>query len=129
MLYKARAEFHVGSRIPWTDRESELRDHLDEVVAQLRQQPAVGEVVVDGNPQRSWVAVEVVFHAPKENEDPAHDVKLMLSQAISKSGAMIDGLLSLAEEARVKPNQNAWWGLRTPRWSARAFRLEVVPET
>jgi len=128
VLYRAHAEFLVASRIPWTDRESELRDHLDDVVAQLREQPTVGEIVVDGDPARSWVTVAVVFHSAKERVDPGHDVKVLIAGAISQAGAMFEGLLTLGEEAKVKPKQNAWWGLRTPRWSTRSFRLEVVPE-
>ena len=129
MLYRARAEFHVSSRYPWTDREDELRDHLDEVVVQLKQKPVVGEIVVDGDPARSWVIVELAFHGEKTDPDPGHDAKVLLSEAISGAGGLHEGLLPIGEEAKVKPKQNAWWGLRTPRWSARAFRLEVVPDT
>lgn len=129
MLYRARAEFHLTSRIPWTDAASEMRDHLDDLVVALRLQPALGEVVVDGDPARSWVVVELVFHAAKTDPDPEHDARVMLSKAIIDIGGRHEELLPIAEESRAKPRGNAWSGLRTPRWSARVFRLEVMSES
>jgi hypothetical protein len=129
MLYRARTEFHVASRIPWTGREAELRRHLDDVVLRLEEHPAIGDIVVDADPERAWVTIELIVHRPRGEPDPEHDVRVMLSDAIVNAGAPHEGLLPLGEESRVRPRQNAWWGLRTPRWSTRAFHMEVTAET
>ena len=45
--------------------------------------------------------------------------------AIRQAGAKHEGLLEWADEAKVRPHNNAWSGLRTPQWVRRRVELKV----
>ncbi len=127
-LYKAEAEFSISSRVAWEDREDVIDDHLDVVSTELQEWVEVGSIELDFDRERDRVYVAVVCHIPKSYEDPEATLRAVLGDAIRESGGIHEGLLSLGDESRAKPNQNAWWGLRTLRWKTLAFAVQSQPE-
>ena len=123
MRYLASADFVVGSRMSWEGREDELHQHIDAVVDELRGAPPVGAVDVDADLGKATVVMQVVFDLPRDNTDFDHDVRVLITKAITHSGGIVTNLLPISEEGRHRPIRNAWWGLRTPKWTSHTFTV------
>jgi len=121
---RAISDFVVTRRVEWEDGD-EIRRHLDEVVDALHDYEEVLEVEVDVDLSQGRVRMSLIC-AVLPDEDADLCVRRAAAAAIRQCGGRHDGLLPLAEEARVRANVNAWSGLRTPRWEPRRFAVQRV---
>lgn len=128
MLLRAVSEFIVTTRIPWDARDDSLRDHVDAVVDALKECAPVRDVTVEADLERSAATLVVVAHVPRDRRGPGDEVRRLIGGAINRSGGLHEHLLPIAEEAQQKPERNTWWGLLTPRWSARSVRIDEEEE-
>ena len=128
MLFRAEAEFSIGSRVAWEDRDDTIDQHLDVVADELQEWLEVGSIEIVFDRERDVAFIAIVCHIPKSYEDPDATLRAVIGDAIRESGGMHENLLSLGDESRVKTNQNAWWGLRTLRWKTRTFSVEELPD-
>jgi hypothetical protein len=121
---QAISDFVVTRRVEWEDGD-EIRRHLDEVVDALHDYEEVLEVEMDVDLSQGRVRMSLIC-AVLPDEDADLCVRRAAAAAIRQGGGRHDGLLPLAEEARVRANVNAWSGLRTPRWEPRRFAVQRV---
>lgn len=128
MLYRAESEFVINTRVPWESRDDSLREHIDALVEELKESETVRDISVDADLARSAATLIIVAHVEAANHDPEAELRQILAGAINRSGALHEHLMPLADEAQQKPQSNAWWGLLTPRWSARSVRFGEYQE-
>jgi hypothetical protein len=113
--YQLGCEFDIVRRIGWTDED--LGVHIDEVFDRLHQADGVKEIEADANLDSGRTTALMTITT--FDDEPRHVACSVLSVAIRSCGGVHVGLLSLGEEAIVRPQRNQWSGLRTPTWRIR----------
>lgn len=113
--YQLGCEFDIVRRIGWSDED--LGVHIDEVFDRLHQADGVKEIEADANLDSGRTTVLMTITT--FDDEPRHVACSVLSVAIRSCGGVHVGLLSLGEEAIVRPQRNQWSGLRTPTWRIR----------
>jgi len=116
-------EFDVVRRIGWSDEE--LGEHIDTVIDRLRQADGVRSMDAEANLDTGRTNLELRYLT--FSEEPEHHGRVLTGVAIRSCGAAHNGLLSFAEEAKVKPDRNQWSGLRTPSWNTRQVNFGLDP--
>ena len=122
--YHVLMEFEVGRRIGWEFDPGAMREHLDSVCDELeaREDTVEFRVGCDLIPERGELDMVVLGKSP---QDALERARRDLGAAISQAGAKHEGLLEWTDEAKVRPHNNAWSGLRTPQWVRRRVELKV----
>ncbi len=121
--YRLGCEFDIVRRIGWSDEE--LGEHIDTVFDRLHQAEGVEAVDADANLDTGRATISMTMSM--DDDDPRRVACGVLALAIRSCGGAHVGLLSLGEEAVVKPYRNSWSGLRTPTWRVRQIDLADAP--
>lgn len=116
-------EFDVIRRIGWSDEE--LGEHIDTVIDRLRQADGVRSMDAEADLDTGRTTLELRFLT--FSDEPEQHGKILTGVAIRSCGAAHNGLLTFAEEAKVKPDRNQWSGLRTPSWNTRQATFGLDP--
>jgi hypothetical protein len=126
VTHRIAFEFAVSRRIGWDgDGAGELRDHFKSVCNTMAHADGVRRVNVRADLESASLSMEIDIDAATQFDAEAK-ARESLSAAISESGASHFGLLSEADESRVRPSRNAWHGLRTPQWTQRSSEIVEV---
>jgi hypothetical protein len=118
--YQFTCSFDIVRRVGWSDDDLGL--HVDAVLDRLHQADGVTAVAVEADLDSGMADVSMVLSTFDDN--PQHLASVVLGVAIRSSGGAHTGLLSLGEEAVVRPDRNQWSGLRTPTWWLRQADIE-----
>ena len=116
-------EFDVVRRIGWSDEE--LGEHIDTVIDRLRQADGVRSMTAEADLDTGRTTLELRYLT--FSDEPEKHGKVLTGVAIRSCGAGHNGLLTFAEEAKVKPERNQWSGLRTPSWNTRQVSFGLDP--
>jgi hypothetical protein len=122
--YHVLMEFEVGRRIGWEFDPGALREHLDSVCDELEAREDTIEFRVGCDLVTERVELDLVVLG-KSPQDALDRARRDLGAAIRQAGAKHEGLLEWTDEAKVRPHNNAWSGLRTPQWVRRRLELKV----
>jgi len=122
--YHVLMEFEVGRRIGWEFDPGALREHLDSVCDELEAREDTIEFRVGCDLITERVELDMVVLG-KSPHDALERARRDLGAAIRQAGAKHEGLLEWTDEAKVRPHNNAWSGLRTPQWVRRRVELKV----
>jgi hypothetical protein len=123
VAHRVAFEFKVSRRIGWDeDGAEELRDHFKAVCNEVALSTGVRMVNVRADLISAALWMEIDLEGDSAFACEAH-ARELVGSAIREAGAAHIGLLSDADEARVRPVRNAWHGLRTPQWTQ--YRAEV----
>ncbi len=113
--YRLECEFDVTRRIGWSD--GDLGEHIDSVFDRLHQSDVVRAVDAQADLDTGRANISLIVST--FDDDPLHLACVVLGIAIRSCGAGHVGLLSVGEEAVLRPQRNQWSGLRTPSWRVR----------
>jgi hypothetical protein len=119
--FQLGCEFDIVRRIGWSDEE--LGEHIDTVFDRLHQADGVKAVEAEADLDSGRTVLSMLITT--FNDDPRRLACSVLSVAIRSCGGSHVGLLSLGEEARVRPQRNQWSGLRTPLWRIRQVDFDT----
>jgi len=126
VTHRIAFDFAVSRRIGWDgEGAEELREHFKAVCNQMAHAEGVRRVNVRADLDSAALWMEVDIDAASQFDAEAM-ARVALSAAIRESGAAHIGLLSEADESRVKTVRNAWHGLRTPQWTQRSSEVVEV---
>ncbi len=125
MAFYVTMDFKVLRRIAWDGQSRALRSHLDTVCEHLESNPDVGEWNLKADLDEATLEVQVVVVASDASAAEA-SARSAIGEAIRRSGAMHEGLLSLREESTARIRANAWHGLLTPKWQPRRVELSEI---
>jgi hypothetical protein len=114
-------EFDVVRRIGWSDEE--LGEHIDTVFDRLHQADGVKAVEAEADLDSGRTVLSMLITT--FDDDPRHLACTVLGVAIRSCGGSHVALLSLGEEAIVRPQRNQWSGLRTPTWRIRQVDFDT----
>ena len=127
VTHRIAFEFSVSRRIGWDgEGAEELREHFKSVCNSMAHADGVRRINVRADLESAALWMEVDIDAESQFDAEAN-AREALSAAISESGASHFGLLSEADESKVRPARNAWHGLRTPQWTQRSSEVVEVP--
>lgn len=121
--FQLGCEFDIVRRIGWSDED--LGEHVDTVFDRLHQADGVKAVEAEADLDTGRTAMSLTITT--FDEDPRHMACVVLGVAIRSCGGSHLGLLSLGEEAVVRPDRNQWSGLRTPTWRVRQIDFGDEP--
>ncbi len=117
-----RFEFSVHRRVPWESEPETFLDHVGEVCDDLAGYGQVREVRTESDLDRDRVTIEVTL-GDADRRMAETEARDLLGRAIRDAGAYHRGLLPAGDELRLRPELNAWSGLRTPTWQVRRATL------
>jgi hypothetical protein len=118
-MYSLECEFDITRRVGWN--EDELGEHIDDVVAFLRQSSDVTgiEITADLENGRTTATIDFASWEMKLREHATSTVGV----AIRAAGGKHQGLLPFAEEAHMKQDGRGWSALKSPTWLLRRAEL------
>jgi hypothetical protein len=119
--FQLGCEFDIVRRIGWSDEE--LGVHIDAVFDRLHQADGVKAVEAEADLDSGRTVLSMMITTFDDN--PRNLACNVLGVAIRSCGASHIGLLSMGEEAIVRPERNQWSGLRTPSWRIRQVDFDT----
>jgi len=128
MDYLVRFEFSVQRRVPWEGEPETFRGHIGAVCDDLAGYGQVREVRSESDLGRNRVTIEVTL-GDADRVVVETEARDLVGRAIRDAGAYHRGLLSAGDELRLRPDLNAWSGLRTPTWQVRRTMVETRGRT
>lgn len=118
MQYSVRFEFTLQRRVPWDGEHEMMIAHVGAVADTVVAHGAVDGVAVESDAPSARAMIEISISATNQPTADAES-RHIVARAIRDAGAYHRGLLSPPDELRIRPDLNAWSGLRTPTWQVR----------